>query len=250
MCVWKWGQAIFLLFPSALLPFWFISATVHTIQIDKHIQLLSAFNFSPLIKYRNWYRFYQKKYSNSRWKWNRNKSIFQGYLIEPRIREPCHYFRLLNIETDLLIEKASCHEHGLQTCRWVICQPDPTTQFQTGSCFSRQPQDHPLSSMAQLTYTPPEWCVSMDAWAWWSLYCKCASPGHLITDFLQLTGHSPVDPPSSPQSFSTTRLCKMAFLHSTLKGISLACTFWIVYSFVSTRLSILCLLVRYFTPSL
>lgn len=143
MCVWKWGQAIFLLFPSALLPFWFISATVHTIQIDKHIQLLSAFNFSPLIKYRNWYRFYQKKYSNSRWKWNRNKSIFQRYLIEPKIREPCHYFRFLNIETDLLIEKASCHEHGLQTCRWVICQPDPTTQCQTGSCFSRQPQDPP-----------------------------------------------------------------------------------------------------------
>lgn len=119
---------------------WFISATVHTIQIDKHIQLLSAFNFSPLIKYRNWYRFYQKKYSNSRWKWNRNKSIFQGYLIEPKITEPCHYFRFLNIETDLLIEKASCHEHGLQICRWVICQPDPTTQCQTGSCFSSDPR--------------------------------------------------------------------------------------------------------------
>lgn len=50
--LWKWGQAVFLLFPSAVLPFWFISATVHTIQIDKHLKLLSAFKFSPLIKYK------------------------------------------------------------------------------------------------------------------------------------------------------------------------------------------------------
>ena len=95
---------------------------------------------------------------------------------------------------------------------------DPTTQFQTRSCFSRQPQDALPHLWPSSHTTPPEQCVSTDACAGWSLWCKCASPGHLTTDFLQLTGHSPVDLPSSPQSFSTTRLCKMAFLHSTLKS--------------------------------
>lgn len=246
--LWKWGQAIFLLFPSALLPFWFISATVHTIKIDKHIKFLSAFNFSPLIKYRNGYRFYQKivkfqmemksKQEHIPMSFNRTKdkatlSFLQvsKYWDSPFDRESLLPWTWLanmqvsHLQTQPLSFKPDPVSPGSPRTLSLICGP-VHTQRPLSSVSARMPV---LGGPCDVSVLPQ---VTLQL----TSYSSQAIPQSICL-------HHPSH--SLPPDFAKWPSCTQHW-----RVISLACTFWIVYYFVSMRLSILSLLVHHFTPSL
>lgn len=245
--LWKWGQAIFLLFPSALLPFWFISATIHTIKIDKHIKLLSAFNFSPLIKYRNGYRFYQKIVK------------FQMEMKSKQEHIPMSFNRTKDKATLSFLQVSKYWDSSFDReslLPWTWLANMQVSHLQTQPLVSNQilflqaaPGRSP-SSVAQFTHNAP-WAACQHGCLCWVVpvlqVCFPRPPYNWL-----LTAHRPFP---SRSAFITLVILYHQTLQNGLLALNIeeciTCLYILnFYYFVSMRLSILSLLVHHFTPIL